>query len=122
MLQVDSDELKSSKDAFLIKQKNKLEIDDANMFVLRNEKLATKELIIGYKTANFNTYTIMCMDTTQAGGSKVSFTHESFQLYESSVFGIITTKNSEFLKINKNGLRAISLSYKEKRSIKDDAG
>ena len=48
---------------FLIKIKNKLDIGDCNISVLRKRgEDGVKELIIGYKTIFINTYSVMCMD------------------------------------------------------------
>jgi len=48
---------------FLIKIKNKLDIGDCNISVLRKKgRDGVKELIIGYKTIFINTYSVMCMD------------------------------------------------------------
>ena len=50
---------------FLIKWKNKLDIGDPNLQVLRNfskEGEPMKELIISYKTIFINTYNVVCMD------------------------------------------------------------
>ena len=49
--------------SFLMKQKNKMDIGDANMFVLRNRGKGIKEVIISYKTIYINTFNITCLDT-----------------------------------------------------------
>lgn len=69
-------------DNFLIKWKNKLDIGDASLHVLRTfdkngEPL--KEIIISYKTIYINTYNVICMDIS-GKQEKLSliFRHESF--------------------------------------------
>jgi hypothetical protein len=62
---------------FLIKWKNKLNIGDTNMFILRssggdadqnnysdnmNYSGQLKELVVSYKTVLLNTYNVICMD------------------------------------------------------------
>jgi hypothetical protein len=47
---------------FLINYKNKLDIGDANIMVLRNMKKMYKELILSYKTIYLNTYNITVLD------------------------------------------------------------
>lgn len=56
----DPEDARASK--FLIKWKNKLDIGDTNMFLLRNEVSGLKELIVSYKTIFHNTYNVVCMD------------------------------------------------------------
>lgn len=72
---------------FIIKWKNKLDINDSNIFVLRNQKSGIKELIISFKTIYINTYNIMAMDISRptSGDANTSkeinsliFRHESF--------------------------------------------
>ena len=50
---------------FLTKWKNKLDIGDASLNVLRHEDILGhefKELIISYKSININTYNVTVMD------------------------------------------------------------
>ena len=47
---------------FLIKWKNRLDIGDPNMVILRNHDTKIKELIVSYKTIFMNTYNVICMD------------------------------------------------------------
>lgn len=54
---------------FLIKWKNKLDIGDTNIHVLRNTETGTKEVIISFKTININTYNLMVMDISKDSGS-----------------------------------------------------
>lgn len=65
---------------FLIKWKNKLDIGDASIYVLRNEtgKENIKEIIISYKTIFINTYNIVVMDITSESTQNMIFRHESF--------------------------------------------
>jgi hypothetical protein len=45
-----------------MKLKNKLDIADANIFVLRNPDRMYKELVLSYKTIYLNTYNITVLD------------------------------------------------------------
>ena len=51
---------------FLIRWKNKLNIGDPNMFILKNTNKnyssELKELVVSYKTIFMNTYNVICMD------------------------------------------------------------
>mmetsp|Transcript_2923 Transcript_2923/g.4512 ORF Transcript_2923/g.4512 Transcript_2923/m.4512 type:complete len:140 (-) Transcript_2923:2179-2598(-) len=51
---------------YLIKWKNKLDISDTNISVLRNQATKYKELIISYKCIFINTYNVVCMDISVA--------------------------------------------------------
>ena len=63
---------------FLIKWKNKLDIGDPNMFILRNYQSKLKELIVSYKTIYINTYNVICMDVSVEDDQLMIFRHESF--------------------------------------------
>lgn len=68
---------------FLTKWKNKLDIGDANIFVLRHHNKEKtqfyKELVISYKTIYINTYNVTVMDiSTKDGEQTTLFRHESF--------------------------------------------
>lgn len=56
----------SNQNFFLIRWKNKLNIGDPNMFILKNRsqnyRYELKELIVSYKTIFMNTYNVICMD------------------------------------------------------------
>jgi hypothetical protein len=47
---------------FLLKLKNKMQIGDANMNVLRNRANNFKELVVSYKTIFVNTYSVVVFD------------------------------------------------------------
>ena len=57
---IDAD--RPEKNNFLIKWKNKLDIGDTNIFILRNKEHGYREICISYKTIYINTYNIMVMD------------------------------------------------------------
>ena len=60
------DELNPRKFNFLMKWKNKLDISDANVWVLRNKQKMYKELIVSYKTIFINTYNVKIIDISNA--------------------------------------------------------
>ena len=49
---------------FMIKYKNKLDIGDTDIYVMRMPMHGVKELIISYKTIYINTYNVIVMDIT----------------------------------------------------------
>jgi len=93
-----------TKSKFLIKWKNKLDIGDPNIFVMRNYAKKLKELIISYKTIFINTYNVVCMDISVEDEQTLIFRHESFQLWESESSGFLLTENKDFITLNKSGM------------------
>jgi len=63
---------------FLIKWKNKLDIGDTNIFVLRNRVKSIKEIIISFKTIFINTFNVVVMDISKDSHKSIIFRHESF--------------------------------------------
>ena len=55
-------ELNSNMYTFLLKIKNKLDVGDANLQVLRNKEKEYKELIVSYKTIYLNNYNVTSID------------------------------------------------------------
>lgn len=76
VIKVDEEDPKAYK--FLIKWKNKLDIGDPNMVMLRNYDTKLKELIISYKVIFMNTFNVICMDASVDNDSLILFRHESF--------------------------------------------
>jgi hypothetical protein len=62
---------------FFLKYKNKLEISDADIAVLKNPEKNYKELIISYKTISINTYTVRVIDISSEDPWPL-YSHESF--------------------------------------------
>lgn len=97
---------------FLLKWKNKLDLGDANVHIMRDPVAKTKEAIFSFKTININTYNLMVMDLSKKAHSHhdsacdddenktIIFRHESFQLWESKINGILLMKNREFITLN----------------------
>lgn len=63
---------------YLVKWKNKLDISDTTMAILRDENTGYKELILGFKIIYINTYNLFCMDITVDNRELIIFRHESF--------------------------------------------
>ena len=71
---------------------NNLDIGDVNMFILRgNDSTGSfKELVCGYKTIYLGVYTLDIFDMTGEEEKRATLLrHESFQLWESKVSGMI---------------------------------
>lgn len=64
---------------FFIKYKNKLDIGDADIYILRSKKNRLKEIVISYKTIYINTFNILVMDISAKTTEKsIIFRHETF--------------------------------------------
>lgn len=108
---------------FLTKWKNKLDIGDSNLFVMRNDAgkgKKYKELIVSYKTIYINTYNVTVMDISADLNEATLFRHESFQLWESDVRGLILQNNKDFVTLSKTGVCVLALGSVPKRVITDD--
>tara|TARA_B110000285_G_C15130621_1_gene623313 strand:+ start:1603 stop:1902 length:300 start_codon:yes stop_codon:yes gene_type:complete len=93
-----------TKSKFLIKFKNKLDIGDANITILRNEKTKIKEIVIGFKTIFLNTFSTFVMDITTEQDHNLIFRHEGFQLWESECSSLLLMKNKEYVLMNRDGI------------------
>jgi hypothetical protein len=60
-----------------LKYKNKLDIADADIAVMRNPAKQLKELIVSYKSININTYNVYVVDISSDVPWPL-FRHESF--------------------------------------------
>lgn len=111
-----------TKSKFLINFNNKLDIGDANITILRNRTKNIKEIVIGFKTIFLNTYSLFVMDISGNEEHNLVFRHEGFQLWESECFGLLLTKNKEYVLFNRDGIQILGLSSQDKRAIKDHDG
>ena len=99
---------------FLIKWKNKLNIDDVNMNILHSNSIKHpehlfSELIINYKTIYLNTYNVIVLDISHEGQQNIIFRHESTQIWESECYGFLLSRNKDFIKLNLHGMNVLSL-------------
>lgn len=67
-----------SKHTFILRWKNKLDISDAQVNIVRNPKLMYKELVFSYKTIFMNTFTVSVIDISSIQNFAPIFRHESF--------------------------------------------
>lgn len=122
---VDQNDPTPDEPKFLVKWKNKLDIGDCNIQLLKNHKTGIKELIITYKSIFVNTYTTMIMDVSVITGEpSMVFRHESFQLWESECnsFFLNNSHYQDYISLNKSGMQVMSLGYNDKRAIVDHNG
>lgn len=74
---------------FLVKWKNRLDMDDAYVSILRDAISGLKELVIAFKIIYENIYSIFVLDISVEDSETVQFRHDSFQLYESNCSAIL---------------------------------
>ena len=92
---------------FIIKWKNKLDIADANLFIIKTKDSPYRELVISYKTIYINTYNVKVVDISNREATL--FRHESFQLWESECTGFLLNKKKDFVTLSKSGLHQMGL-------------
>lgn len=111
---------------FLTKWKNKLDIGDCSLQVMRQSETRYKELVVSYKTIYINTFNVTLMDIsslqTESNNLVTTFRHESFQLWESQCNGILLNGNKDFVTFSKEGMQVLALGNQEKRVVLDSSG
>ena len=110
---------------------HKLELDDANIYILRGHDNITKggdskdqsykELIISFKTCYLNTYNVIVQDLSpeKKEDRKTLFRHEAFQLWETKVTGLILLKNKDYVSFSKSGINVLAMGRIPKKPILD---
>lgn len=99
---------------------HKLDIGDVNMQILRDNTKngGYKELLIGYKTIYINTYNLVVIDLSGDEAKRATlFRHESFQLWESQVYGIMLTLSKDFVSLSKTGMNILALGSTSKKEL-----
>lgn len=105
---------------------NKLNIDDVFLKIVRGQDAVTrkpyKELVIGSKVIYQNTFQVTVQDLSKEQTNSTFARHESFHLWESKIFGLITSKNKDFITLSKDGMELLTLNPKEQRAVADSEG
>lgn len=104
---------------FILKWKNKLDVDNCAVKIIRNEAKKYKELVICFKTIFINTYNVQVIDISSEQNQNTLFRHESFQLWESTIRGFYVNKNKDWITLNRDGINVISFNPNDRRSIMD---
>ena len=86
--------------------------------MMRNEEHGFKEIIVSFKQIYVNTYNINVFD---ARNQSIVFRHESFQLWESTVSGLLT-EFYDFVILSKQGLSVLSLDDQANKEFLDKDG
>jgi len=105
---------------FLIKWNNKLEIGDPNIYMFRSGPF--KELIVSYKQIYVNTHNVVVMDADDDDEQTLIFRHESFQLWESEIQGLLLQQQKDFVILSKDGMNIVALGRTDKRTLQDNQG
>ena len=90
---------------FLINYANKLDIEDVDMFILREGE--QKQLVIAYKTIYINIYTIHVLDLESG---QLLYRHESSCLWETRVSGFLNDSTKDFIALDQKGIGVMALS------------
>ena len=86
---------------FLIKWKNKLDIANCSMHILRYPERGYCELVIGFKQIYVNSYSLFCIDISVDDVEPILFRHDSYQLWETNCTGLLlNNKSSDFVTLN----------------------
>lgn len=102
--------LEDTEGKFLIKWKNRLDMDDAYLSILRDSGSGLKELVIAFKIIYENIYSIFVLDISVEDSETIQFQHDSFQLYESSCTTILLNNiTRDLIHCNNKGMSVVSL-------------
>ena len=93
---------------WILKWKNKLDIADADLFIIRNKGSDYRELLTSYKTIYTNTNNVKVSDITVKDSTL--FRHDSFQLWESECMGFLLQWKIDFITLSKSGLNTLALA------------
>lgn len=123
---------------FLIRWNNRRWIWDSNIFISRgleridDKMISYKELVVSYKVDAINTYNVINLDLVDSqldekmGQKKMSLSilskYECFQLWESSITGILLKNSKNFLSFSKAGINVLALGSMAKQPIKEYTG
>ena len=67
--------------SFILEWTNRLDVDDVDVYLIRNEEKNTKELVVSYKSIYINTQNVVIIDVVKPqtqSSTNVIFVHESF--------------------------------------------
>lgn len=94
---------------FLIKWKNRLDIDDSSIDIMRDEVTGLKELILAFKIIYINVYSVFAVDISVEDTEAIQFRHESFQMFESECTGLmLNNETRDFVHCNNTGMYVMS--------------
>jgi len=84
------------------------------MYVLKER--GRNEMIISYKTIYINIYTLNVINLES---ENMIFRHESFCLWESTVYGFLNSSTLDFITLDSKGLAVMALSDECENGMKE---
>ena len=86
LIEIDENYPDTKEPCFLINQKSKLDIGNANIYLIWNEKKEKDYLMVSYKSIHINTYTILMINLETR---KIEYRYEHYHLWENNIQSII---------------------------------
>ena len=103
---------------FILNLKNRLCIDDVDMYVLKDKN--RRQLVVSHKTQYINIYSVLVIDLLN---EEVVFRHDSFNLWETKIMSFLNDATLDYVSLSERGMGVLGLStqFLTKR-VKDDNG
>ena len=118
LIEIDENNPKSKKPMFLINWKSKLDIGDAELYLIENKDRGELQLAVSYKSVHINTYNILMVNLDT---KMIEYRHESYHLWEANIRSILL-QNLDCIIFSQDGMFIVNLGTKSKRIIQDKAG
>ena len=106
---------------FLINWDSKLEISDCVIETFFNEGKSRFEMVLCYKSMYINTMNIIVLNLSKCN-CLMLMRHESFQMWESKLFGFLIDTNTDFMTLSYQGIHIVETCDVDKTVIKDTKG
>lgn len=90
---------KSCRANYIINWKSKLDIEDARLFLLRDNHDKQDSLVVSYKSIHVNTYNILLISLET---KMIVYRHESEHMFEASITSILL-ESHDFIMFSQNG-------------------
>lgn len=114
LIEVDEREPDKDEPSIMINWKNKLDIEDTNMFYQEITDQKSSHLVVSYKSIYINTFNVMVICLHQ---KSILYRFESYHLWEINIGGILL-QNNDFIIFDKDGMSIMNLGTQDKKTIK----
>jgi hypothetical protein len=84
---------------YLMSWGQSLEVSDVSIEIYRNEKRNRNEMIFCHKSMNINTVNVFMLDLSKEK-CPILTRHESFQMWESKIYGFLIHNNTDFMTLS----------------------
>ena len=105
LIEVDEQEPEKDEPTIMINWKNKLDIEDTNMYYQEITDQKSSHLVVSYKSIYINTFNVMVICLHQ---KSILYRFESYHLWEINICGILLP-NNDFIIIDKDGMSIMNL-------------